>query len=144
MIVLDTNVVSEPLRPAPSPAVLAWLNAQEPLTLYLTTINLAELLAGVEALPAARRRNDLAEALSTQVAGLFAGRILTFDARAAEAFARTHTSAQAQGNPIGFADCAIASIAAAKGFAVATRNTRDFKGVGVAVIDPWAFSAPPA
>lgn len=140
MIVLDTNVVSEPLRPEPDPAVLAWLNAQEPQTLYLTTVNLAELLAGVTLLPAGRRREALAQALSTQVVALFGGRILPFDSQAAEVFAATHARAQAQGNPIGFADCAIASIAAAKGFALATRNTRDFKGTGVTVIDPWAFA----
>lgn len=139
MIVLDTNVVSEPLRSEPDPAVLAWLNAQEPQTLYLTTINLAELLAGVALLPAGRRRDALAHALSTQVVALFGGRILPFDTKAAEIFATTHASAQAQGNSIGFADCAIATIAAANGFALASRNTRDFKGAGVEVIDPWTF-----
>lgn len=144
MIVLDTNVVSEPLRPEPDPAVLAWLNAQEPQTLYLTTVNLAELLAGVTLLPAGRRRDALAQALSTQVVALFGGRILPFDAKAAEMFATLHANAHAQGNPIGFADGAIAAIAAANGFALATRNARDFNGAGVEVIDPWAFAVPPA
>ena len=142
MIVLDTNVVSEPLKPAPNPAVLDWLNAQEPQTLYLTAVNLAELLAGVEALPAGRRRDALALALSTQVFALFGGRILPFDAKAAQAFATTNASAQAQGNTIGFADCAIAAITRANGFALATRNVRDFKGAGVSLIDPWAFACP--
>ncbi len=140
MIVLDTNVVSEPLKPAPNQAVLDWLNAQEPQTLYLTTINLAELLAGVEALPQGRRRDTLAQALSTQVLALFDGRMLSLDTKAAEVFAKTSSSAQAQGNAIGFADCAIAAIARANGFALATRNLRDFKGAGVELIDPWAFA----
>ena len=144
MIVLDTNVVSEPLRHEPDPAVVAWLNAQEPQTLYLTAVNLAELRSGVALLPAGRRRDDLAQALSSQVLALFGGRILSFDAKAAEVFATVHAGAQAQGNPIGFADCAIAAMAAANGFAVATRNTRDFKGSGVKVIDPWAFAVPAA
>ena len=139
MIILDTNVVSEPLRPEADPAVLAWLDAQEPQTLYLTTVNLAELLAGVELLPPGRRRDALAAALSTQVVALFGGRILAFDKRAAEAFARTHARSRAQGKPMGFADCAIAAIAAAHGFSVATRNARDFKESGVKVIDPWTF-----
>ena len=139
MIVLDTNVVSEPLKPEPNAAVLDWLNAQEPQTLYLTTVNLAELLAGVEVLPAGRRRDALAQALSTQVLALFGGRMLSFDAKAADAFAKTNAGALAQGNVMGFADCAIGAIARANGFALATRNMRDFKGAGVSLIDPWAF-----
>ena len=119
MIILDTNVVSEPLKPAPDPTVLNWLDAHDPATFYLTTINLAELLAGVEAMPPGRRREALEQALSRQIAGLFEGRILSFDAKAAEAFAKTTSGAQAQGNPIGFADGAIAAIARTKGFAVA-------------------------
>ena len=65
--------------------------------------------------------------------------MLSFDAKAAEAFAKVFAEAQAQGNPIGFADCAIAAIARARGFAVATRNVRDFRGTGVDIIDPWAL-----
>ena len=137
MIVLDTNVVSEPLKPRPSPTVLGWLDAQEPQTLYITSVTLAELLSGVAALPAGRRRNALERAMTDQVLALFGPRVLPFDTRAAQAFAKNHASAQSQGNPIGFADCAIASIASAHGCALATRNTRDFKGVEVALIDPW-------
>lgn len=138
MIILDTNVVSEPLRPAPDAAVLAWLDAQSPSTLFLTSITLAELLAGVAALPAGRRRNKLAQAMTEQVMPLFEGRVLAFDALAAYAFGRVHAGAQAAGNPIGFADGAIAAIAAAQGYSLATRNLRDFRGTGVAIIDPWA------
>jgi len=138
MIVLDTNVVSEPLKPAPNPAVIAWLDAQEPQTLYLTTISLAELLAGIELLPTGRRRDGLEQALAQQIIALFAGRIVSLDTPAAQAFAKTQTGARAQGNPIGFADCAIAAIARTHGFSIATRNMRDFKGTGVELIDPWA------
>lgn len=138
MIILDTNVVSEPLKPAPDAAVLAWLDAQSPATLCLTSITLAELLAGVAALPAGRRRNKLAQALSEQVLPLFEARVLAFDAQAAHAFGRVQAGAKAAGNAIGFADAAIAAIAAAHGFALATRNVRDFNGTGVQIIDPWA------
>ena len=141
MIILDTNVVSEPLKAEPEPSVLAWLDAQAPTTLYMTSITLAELLAGVAALPAGRRRNKLWQALTDQVMPLFEGRVLAFDAQAAHAFAQVHAGAQAAGNPIGFADGAIAAIAAAHGFAVATRNVRDFKGTGVEVVDPWPLAA---
>ncbi len=137
MIILDTNVVSEPLRPRPEPAVLTWLDAQAPETLCLTSINLAELLAGIAALPAGRRRNRLAQALNEQVMPLFEGRVFGFDTQAAHAFARVHAGAAAAGNPISFADGAIAAIAAAHGCLIATRNVRDFKGAGVEVIDPW-------
>ncbi|MBC7609062.1 MAG: type II toxin-antitoxin system VapC family toxin [Polaromonas sp.] len=137
MIILDTNVVSEPLKPSPEPAVLAWLDRQAPETLYLTTINLAELLAGIEVLPQGRRRTELQQALTTKVMPLFEGRILSFDKKAAEAFARINASAQALGNPISFADGAIAAIASAQGFILATRNVSDFKSTGVEMIDPW-------
>ena len=138
MIILDTNVVSEPLKPAPEPAVLDWLDRQAPETLHLTTINLAELLAGIELLPAGRRRDALAQALTGQVLPLFEDRVLGFDTAAAEAFARVNAGALAAGNSIGFADAAIAAIALAHGFALATRNVRDFKGTGVVLVDPWA------
>jgi len=137
VIILDTNVVSEPLKPKPEPTVLAWLDAQAPATLCLTSITLAELLGGVAALPAGRRRNRLALALTEQVLPLFEGRVLAFDAQATHAFARVQAAAQAAGNTIGFADAAIAAIAVAHGFALATRNVRDFKGTGVRIIDPW-------
>lgn len=137
MIILDTNVVSEPLRPAPATAVLDWLDAQAPATLFLTTISLAELWAGVAALPAGRRRKQLGQALSEQVLPLFEGRVLAFDTAAASAYARVQAGARSAGNPISFADAAIAAIAVAHGFAVATRNLRDFVGTGVKLIDPW-------
>lgn len=137
MIVLDTNVVSEPLRPQPEPAVLEWLDAQEPGTLYLTAVNLAELLAGIDALPAGRRRKNLQKAVDGQILPLFAGRILAFDEPAARAFARLNASAQAAGRPIGFADAAIAAITEANGCILATRNVRDFHGTGIPTINPW-------
>ena len=137
MIILDTNVMSEPLKPLPEPAVLDWLDRQSPQTLFLTTVNLAELLAGIEVLPQGRRRAELQHALTTQVIPLFEGRILSFDKKAAQAFARIHASAQALGNPISFADGAIAAIASAQGFILATRNVRDFRGTGVELINPW-------
>jgi predicted nucleic acid-binding protein len=137
MIVLDTNVLSEPLRPAPAQAVVDWLDAQTPETLYLTTVCLAELLAGVESLPAGKRRAALKQAVTEQVLPLFKGRILSFDTQAVQAFAMVHAGALKQGNAISFADCAIAAIAAAHGCMVATRNVRDFKGTGVRIIDPW-------
>ncbi|HPF26680.1 MAG TPA: type II toxin-antitoxin system VapC family toxin [Steroidobacteraceae bacterium] len=138
MIVLDTNVVSEPLKPRPDPAVLGWLDRQGPVTLYLTTISLAELLAGVQALPAGKRRAELQGVLSSELVSLFAGRILAFGERSAAAYAEVVSSANAAGNPIHFADAAIAAIAMEHNFMLATRNARDFKGTSIELLDPWA------
>jgi predicted nucleic acid-binding protein len=137
MIVLDTNVVSEPLRPAPDPGVLRWLDAQAPETLFLTSITVAEFMAGIAALPKGKRRIRLSRALLQDVLPLFEDRVLPFDTRAAYAFADVHAGASASGNPIGFADGAIAAVTAAHGFALATRNVRDFRGAGIEIVDPW-------
>ena len=137
MIILDTKVVLEALKPAPSKAVLNWLDRQAPETLYLTAASLAELLAGIETLQQGRRRLELEQAFAWQILPLFEGRILSFDAKAAGAFGKVRVGAQAVGNTIGFADGAIAAITASQGFALATRNVRDFRGAGVELINPW-------
>ena len=138
MIILDTNVVSEPLKPRPEPKVLAWLDAQAPETLYLTSINLAELATGIALLPAGRKRTALQLALDQRMMPLFEDRILHFDAKAAHAFAILSAKLQTIGSTMSFADCAIAAIAVANGFALATRNTPDFKNTGIALLDPWS------
>ncbi|MBC7794191.1 MAG: type II toxin-antitoxin system VapC family toxin [Clostridia bacterium] len=138
MIVLDTNVVAEPLRLKPDEVVIDWMNAQEPQTLYLTTINLAELLSGVLGMPAGKRRVALEQNLTRQIAKLFEGRVLSFDESAAEVFATVNAAAQRKGNTMSFADCAIAAIALARGFMIATRNVRDFRYTGLKILNPWA------
>lgn len=138
MIILDTNVVSEPLRPKPNSQVLEWLDRQAPETLYLTTISLAEILSGVELLPAGRKRSKLQAAFIEQMLPLFDKRILPFDSEAAPPYARISARMRASGRAISFADCAIAAIATTQGFSIATRNGRDFKGTGVEILDPWA------
>ena len=125
------------LKPVPAQAVLNWLDWQAPETLYLTAVSLAELLAGIEVLPQGRRPLELEQAVTRQILPLFEGRILSFDAKAAEAFGRVRAGAQTVGNAIGFADGAISAIAAAQGFALATRNVRDFRGAGVELTNPW-------
>lgn len=137
MIILDTNVISEPFKPKPDPAVMSWLDAQEPQTLYITTVSLAEMFAGVHKMPEGRRRADLQQLVENKIQSVFENRILAFDMPAAQAFGRVNADACAVGNPIAFADCAIAAIAAANGFILATRNVRDFKGTGVEIFNPW-------
>ena len=124
------------LRPVPAQAVLNWLDRQAPETLYLTAVSLAELLAGIEVLPQGRRRLELEQALTRQIMPLLEGRMLSFDTKAAEAFGKIRAGAQAVGNTIGFADAAIAAIACAQSFALATRNVRDFRGTGIELINP--------
>lgn len=138
MIVLDTNVVSEPLKPRPDARVVHWLDRQAPATLYLTTISQAELLAGVLALPAGRRRSELQNVLGRELSTLFADRILGFGERSAAAYAHVVNGAHSAGNPIHFADAAIAAVALEHDFMLATRNARDFKGTSVRLLDPWS------
>ncbi len=139
MIILDTNLVSEPLKPKPAEPVLTWLDRQAPETLYLTTITLAELQAGIELIPTGKRRKSLQDA-TAELAAQFEGRILPFDRDSAHTFGRVFAGAQAAGNPIHFGDCAIAAIAIQCGFVLATRNVRDYKGTGVELINPWDAS----
>lgn len=137
MMVLDTNVVSEPMKRLGNPAVTAWLDRQVADTLYLTATNLSELLVGVESLPAGRRKEGLETALANLMARLFGPRILPFDAQAALICARLVARARATGHVIGFADGQIAAIAAAHGYTIATRDTTPFVAAGVPVINPW-------
>ena len=137
MIVLDTCLVSEPLRPAPDARVIEWIDAQPLETLFLSAITVAELRAGVALLPAGKRRAGLQESLETRVLPLFAGRVLAFDLGCTQAYAKLMAKARAFGFVIASADGYIAAIAAANGFAVATRDPGPFKAAGTTVINPW-------
>ncbi len=137
MILLDTNVISEPLRQAPEERVIDWIDAQPMETLFLSAITVAELRAGVALLPAGKRRTALQESLEKRVLPLFAGRVLSFDLAATPAYAALTAQARAAGLAVATADGCIAAIAAANGFAVATRDTAPFEAAGVAVINPW-------
>jgi predicted nucleic acid-binding protein len=137
MIVLDTNVISEPLKPRADPRVIRWLDAQEPETLYLTATTLSEVLIGIALLPAGKRKRGMELAMQTLLTKLFAGRFLSFDREAAIAFALLGSRAAAKGYSISVADCQIAAIAAVHGFTVATRDTAPFLAAGVPVINPW-------
>lgn len=139
MIVLDTNVVSEMMRPVPDAAVLEWMNAQQAGELYLTSMTTAELLYGVARLPSGRRREELAEKVGRLVDELFEGRVLPFDSAASIDYARIASVRERAGNPIGSADAVIAATASAAGAdALATRNVSDFAGTGLSVINPWS------
>lgn len=137
MIILDTNVISEPLRPAAAPAVRKWLNDQNPDTLYTTSINLAELLAGVATLPPGKRRNELDLRVRATLKRIFATRVLDFDTDAAESYALIAEESKKKGLVPPHDDALIAAIARVHGFAVATRNVSNFAGTGIDLINPW-------
>ena len=136
MIVLDTNVVSEAMKPEPHPAVRAWLNAQAAPTLYLSSVTLAELLFGIAALPAGKRRDMLTKALDGLL-GLFRDRVLPFDTNAARHYAELAVMARSGGRGFPTPDGYIAAIAASRGFIVASRDTAPFEAAGVPLINPW-------
>ena len=137
MIVLDTNVLSEAVRPAPSKTVLKWLAAQDPMGVFTTTITQAEILYGVEVLPAGKRRAGLSAAIEQMFAREFEGRILSFDEESARLFAKVVRGREAIGRPISQMDAMIASIARGRRAVVATRNVSDFEFCGISVVNPW-------
>jgi len=142
MILLDTNVVSEPLRPAPQPQVLDWFDGQALETLYLSAFTVAELRAGVALMPTGKKRTALHEHLEKQILPLFAQRILPFDSTCTQACGALIAKTRAAGFSISTADACIAATAAAHGFRVATRDVRPFQAAGITVINPWLAQQP--
>jgi len=137
MLLIDTNVISELMRTTPAPSVLSWFSTQDPSTLYLSAVTEAELRTGIAILPAGQRREGLKAALDATIAEDFEGRILPFDTDAAKTYAEIAAGRRSAGRPMADADCQIAAIARAAGMPVVTRNTRDFEGCGIDVINPW-------
>ncbi len=139
MIIVDTNVTSELMKPTPSPAVTAWVRACNTADLYTTAITLAEILYGIERLPDGPRK-DL---LRHSAAGVFSGfpeQVLPFDATAAVAYSEIVTHRESVGAPIDGVDAQIAAICRAHNATLATRNLKDFRDTGVDVIDPWEMT----
>jgi len=137
LILLDTNVISEPLRVAPDARVIQWLDDQPLETVFISVVTVAELRYGVARLPNGRRRRALQERLETQVLPAFAVRTLAFELPATQAYADLMAKAHATGFSIGMADGLIAAIARSNGMTVATRDTAPFLAAGMTVINPW-------
>ncbi len=137
MILLDTNILSELMRPAPAADVEAWLGAQPSASLFISAVTEAELRFGLALLPDGKRRGKLAEAVENMLVEDFAGRILPFDSAAASAYAQIAASRRKAGRPIAQFDAQIASIARSRSASLATRNVGDFEGCGVELINPW-------
>ena len=137
MILVDTNVVSEPMKTRSDKRVVAWLDRQRIETLFISTITVSEVLFGVAALHDSRRRSRLGEAFEREIERLFGGRILSFDLAAARAYALLMSGARARGLSIPRADGQIAAVAAANRLAVATRDEAPFRAAGVKTFNPW-------
>ena len=138
MYVIDTNVASELMRPAPTPSVAAWIAERDTEDMFLTAVSEAELRYGVAIAPAGRRKDALEAAMTRWLDVGFGERILPFDSAAARAYAEIAADRRQTGRPIGEADCQIAAICRQRGAVLVTRNVRDFQGTGVEVVDPWA------
>lgn len=137
MIILDTNVLSELMRPVPSARVLAWIKKESAIELYTTSITEAEIFYGIELLTSGKRREGLLAAAQVMFAQDFAGRIFTFDSDAARAFSSIAARRRALGRPITHPDAQIAAVAKVHGAKLATRNCDDFADCGLQILDPW-------
>jgi len=137
MILLDTNILSELMRPAPEKGVEQWLTDQPDASVFICAITEAELRYGVALLPTGKRRSTLAAVIEDMLGEDFTGRILPFDSAAAVAFAEIAANRRQAGRPIAQADAQIAAIARSRGAALATRNVPDFEGCGIELVNPW-------
>ncbi|WP_349607437.1 type II toxin-antitoxin system VapC family toxin [Cupriavidus sp. DF5525] len=137
MIVLDTKVLSELMRGQPKPAVVDWLDRQAQDSLVITAVTVAELLYGIARLPDGRRKTGLQEAALQMLDQEFEDRVLPFDEDAAVHYAALVAQRERAGCPISMADAQIAAICRHHAAALATRNTKDFEGVGIVLANPW-------
>ncbi len=137
MIVLDTNVVSELMRPNRSPNVLKWVSKQVPAELFTTAVTEAEVFYGIELISKGRRRDELLREAEGMFGEDFVGRVLIFDSDAARAYSRILARRRSAGRPMSHADAQIAAITQVQGAALATRDVRDFANCDIRVIDPW-------
>jgi hypothetical protein len=140
VIILDTNVISEAMRPLPVRSVAAWLRTQVRSNLYLTVVTEAELLFGIARMPVGKRRDETSAAVATVLRQFANNRVLAFGRETSPAYALIATERARLGRPISQFDCVIAAIAHAHGAAVATRDTAGFSGCGVELINPWDFT----
>lgn len=137
MILLDTNVISEPWKPAPDTAVLTWLDAQAIETLFISAISIAELRFGIASMPSGKRQTILHDRLEGEVLPHFDGRILPFNVGTAKFYAELMAGGRVSGKAIGKADGYIAATAAENHLTVATRDISPFEAAGLKVINPW-------
>ncbi len=137
MILLDTNVLSELIRPQPDEGVIRWLDSLDAAEVSTTAITVAELLHGVARLPSGRRRERLGRAIRALIEDDLAGCVEAFDVAAAGHYADLLSDRERSGRPMSIAHAQIAAIARKLGAVLATRNTGDFTDTGIELSDPW-------
>jgi toxin FitB len=137
MILLDTNVISELMRPDPDQTVLAWFDAHSDGDVWTSAVVIAELLSGIDLMPMGRKQRALREHVEGMIAEDFLGRILDFDLDAARQYGQVLAARQRMGRPIDEMDAEIAAVARVHGATLATRNTNDFIECGLTVVNPW-------
>jgi toxin FitB len=142
MVIVDTNVLAEVMRTSPAPAVVGWLNAQDSASLFLTAITVGEIRYGLRIMPKGQRRQTIELGFDQIIATAFAGRILSFDEHAAVYYGEVMGRRKELGRPLSVPDGQIAALARLHGFAVATRNVRDFLDCGIELVNPFLPSAP--
>ena len=138
MILLDTNVLSELMRPEPEYKVVAWVQEQADQELYTTALTKAEMLFGLAMMPVAKRRSAMTSEAARLFSEDFPGRVLAFSEEAAVHFAAISAERRRQGRPISVFDGMIAGIARSRGAAIATRNIVDFDAIGIRLVNPWS------
>jgi toxin FitB len=137
MIIIDTNVISEMMKPSPMPAVISWVDSQEATQLFITTITIAEIFYGINVLPDGNRRRLLEESFDKALKDAFKHRVLSFDETAAHFYGKIMSQRKILGRPLGIPDGQIVAIARTHNFSIATRNIRDFADCEVDVINPF-------
>jgi hypothetical protein len=138
MIILDTNVISALMRQGTNPIVVDWLDSQPPESIWITAVTVFEVHFGLELLTHGRRRRQLEDAFARALDDDFERRILPFEQSAARAAASIAAHQRQEGRPIEIRDAQIAGIVSARRATLATRNTRHFADLGIAIVDPWA------
>ena len=139
MYILDTDVVSELMRPKPTHAVFDWVGSHNGRAMYLTAISEAELRFGAEVMPEGKRRRRLLSIIAIWLQGGFLNEIIPFDSDAAKAYAIIAADLKSRGLPIGEADCRIAAICQSRDATLVTRNVRHFSRTGIDIVNPWEF-----
>ena len=143
MLVLDTNVISEILRPKPDAGIEAWLDSLSPASVFTTAISQAEIMYGIAIMPKGQRQSDLLTAAALTFAEDFGGRVLPFDSEAAKIYAVIASARRTAGQPLSQADAQIAAITQSRGGRLATRNIRDFANCGIDIVSPWDAQVKP-
>lgn len=143
MIIVDTNIISEFMSTPPARPVVKWLNAQDAITLYITSVSVAEIQLGLQIMPTGKQQQLLGQQFEQFLSLAFDTRILAFDAKAAKYYADCRASRRKLGRPISTLDAQIAGICRANGCALATRNTKDFEGCDIELINPFEDSSTP-